>query len=63
MLVSHKEYGSTGKELPARVARGSSRRKESGKKDETVIFLRNPAPTQGYPDGDMWVSTPKEKTS
>jgi hypothetical protein len=49
MLVSHKEYGSTGKELPPHEGVRFSRKKESGKKDETVIFFRNPAPIQGHP--------------
>jgi hypothetical protein len=40
MLVSHKEYGSTGKELPGRVGLRFSRKKESGKKDETVILFQ-----------------------
>jgi hypothetical protein len=40
MLVSHKEYGSTGKELPRHAGQGFSRKKESGKKDETVILFQ-----------------------
>jgi hypothetical protein len=68
MLVSHKEYGSTGKELPSRKGEGFSRKKESGKKDETVILFEESGSDPGTSGmrrgkpagkGDVWMSTPK----
>ena len=63
MLVSHKEYGSTGKE-PPRARAGvllDKREREEGRNRD--LFEESGSDPGTSVMGDVWVSTPKEKTS
>ena len=58
MLVSHKEYGRLVKNPPRAMAEGLLKKKESGKKDETVILFQvsgsDPGTSVWSSEDDAW---------